>query len=167
MSNQKVSSRLHLWSACLGNLFEHYDTALFSFLSPFLAPLIFPQQDPITALILTYAIIPLGKLAKPIGAIIFGWIGDLYGRAYALYLSLTGMAIISAIIAFIPGLSFTLGLAELAARNLMSGTARIMDAIMILFKLYFGAVLGIALGKLLWGEVAFIEPSDIPCHIPP
>jgi uncharacterized membrane protein YjjP (DUF1212 family) len=72
------------------------------------------------------------------------------------------LVILSAIIAFIPGLSLTLGLAELAARNLMSGTARIMDAIMILFKLYFGAVLGIALGKLLWGEVAFIEPSDMP-----
>jgi len=72
------------------------------------------------------------------------------------------LVILSAIIAFIPGLALTLGLAELAARHLMSGTARIMDAIMTLFKLYFGAVLGMALGKLFWGEVSYVLPSNMP-----
>ena len=72
------------------------------------------------------------------------------------------LVILSAIIAFIPGLALTLGLAELAARHLMSGTARIMDAIMTLFKLYFGAVLGMALGKLLWGDVTFVAPETMP-----
>ncbi|MBL4899393.1 MAG: threonine/serine exporter family protein [Colwellia sp.] len=69
------------------------------------------------------------------------------------------MVILSSIIAFIPGLSLTVGLSELAARHLMSGTARIMDSIMVLFKLYFGAILGMAFGKLIWGEAIFI-PSD-------
>ena len=55
------------------------------------------------------------------------------------------MVILSSIIAFIPGLSLTVGLSELAARHLMSGTARIMDSVMVLFKLYFGAVLGLSL----------------------
>lgn len=72
------------------------------------------------------------------------------------------LVILSSIIAFIPGLALTLALSELATRNLMSGTARIMDAVMILFKIYFGGVLGIALGKLLWGEVAFVEPATTP-----
>ena len=72
------------------------------------------------------------------------------------------LVILSSIIAFIPGLALTLGLAELAARNLISGTARIMDAVMTLFKLYFGAVLGVALAKLFWGEVAFIQPENTP-----
>ena len=62
-------SRLRFWSAWLGNLFEHYDSALFGFLSPFLAPLFFPKQEPLTALILTYAMIPLGMLARPIGSL--------------------------------------------------------------------------------------------------
>lgn len=74
----------------------------------------------------------------------------------------TSLVILSSIIAFIPGLALTLGLAELAARNLMSGTARIMDALMSLFKLYFGGVLGLAIGKLLWGEVAMVEANIIP-----
>ncbi len=89
-------------SACLGNAFEHYDTALFSFLSPFLAPLIFPNKNPLTALILTYAIIPLGMLARPLGALIFGYIGDRHGREHALCLTLSCMAGISGAIAFIP-----------------------------------------------------------------
>jgi MHS family proline/betaine transporter-like MFS transporter len=90
------------WSAWLGNFFEHYDTALFGFLSPFLAPLIFPKQEPITALILTYAMIPLGMLARPLGAIFFGYIGDAYGRMQALFLTLAGMSIVSGCIAISP-----------------------------------------------------------------
>lgn len=98
----KTPSRKQLWSACLGNLFEHYDTALLGFLSPFLAPLIFPQQEAITALALTYAIIPLGMLARPLGALVFGYIGDVYGRERSLFLTLAGMALISGCIAFTP-----------------------------------------------------------------
>lgn len=72
------------------------------------------------------------------------------------------MVILSSIIAFIPGLSLTVGLSELSARHLMSGTARIMDSIMVLFKLYFGAVLGMAFGKLIWGDVHFVAPEIMP-----
>ena len=61
------------------------------------------------------------------------------------------LVILSAIIAFIPGLALTLGFTEISAKHLLSGTARIMDGLMVLFKLYFGSVLGIALGNLLWG----------------
>ena len=72
------------------------------------------------------------------------------------------LVILSAIIVFIPGLSLTLGLSELAARHLVSGTARIMDAVMVLFKLYFGAVLGIAIGGLIWGTGDFVQPEAMP-----
>jgi len=91
-----------LWSAYLGNFFEHYDSALFAFLAPFLAPLFFPNQDSLTALILTYAIIPLGMLARPIGSIVFGRIGDGQSREKALFLSMLGMSILSLGFAFCP-----------------------------------------------------------------
>jgi MFS family permease len=90
------------WTSCLGNLFEHYETALFGFLSPFLAPLIFPNQDPISALLFTYAMIPLGMVARPLGALVFGYVGDVYGRREALFLTLSGMAVVSCGIAFSP-----------------------------------------------------------------
>ncbi len=72
------------------------------------------------------------------------------------------LVILSSIIAFIPGLALTVGLSELAERNLISGTARIMDALMSLFKLYFGGVLGVTIGNLFWGEVAFVPHLNIP-----
>jgi MFS family permease len=93
---------LSKWSLLLGNLFEHYDTALFSLLSPFLAPLFFPGQDPLIALILTYCIIPLGMIARPLGSLVFGYIGDTRGRKKALVISLTGMAIITVFMGFLP-----------------------------------------------------------------
>jgi MHS family proline/betaine transporter-like MFS transporter len=101
-SKSSKTYSIPLLSACLGNFFEHYDTALFGFLSVFLAPLIFPDKDPITALILTYAMIPLGMLARPIGALVFGYIGDRYGRRQALYITLMGMSVVSGCIALSP-----------------------------------------------------------------
>lgn len=91
-----------MWSACFGNLFEHYDAALFGFLSSFLASFIFPEKEPVTALILVYAMIPLGMLARPLGALVFGYIGDVYGRGLALFLTLAGMALVSGTIALSP-----------------------------------------------------------------
>lgn len=96
------SSSLQFWSICLGNFFEHFDTALFGFLASFLAPLIFPDHDLITALILTYGMIPLGMLARPVGALFFGYIGDIYGRQQALFISLAGMSFVSGCLAFSP-----------------------------------------------------------------
>ena len=86
----------------VGNFLEHYDNALFGLLSPFIAPLFFEGKDPVTALIFTYSMLPLGLIAKPLGSLFFGWIGDYFGRRQALSLSLTGMAIITSIMGCIP-----------------------------------------------------------------
>ncbi|QHJ11035.1 hypothetical protein FX988_01257 [Paraglaciecola mesophila] len=61
------------------------------------------------------------------------------------------LVVLSSVIILVPGLALTMGLAELSTRNLVSGTARIMDAVMQLFKLYFGAFLGISIGFGLFG----------------
>ncbi len=72
------------------------------------------------------------------------------------------VVVLSGIIVFIPGLSITMGLKDLASRHLMSGTARVMDGIMSLFKLYFGAVLGGAVGNLLLGSSTYVFTPGIP-----
>lgn len=72
------------------------------------------------------------------------------------------MVVLSSIIVFIPGLALTLGMAELAARHVTSGTGRVMDAVMLLFKLYFGAFLGIVLGHRLFGKLPDPGPVDLP-----
>lgn len=134
----KSISRGQLWNACFGNLFEHYDTALFGFLSPFLAPLIFPSHNPITALILTYAIIPFGMFARPLGSLVFGYIGDMQGRSKALFLTLTGMALVSGFMACIPTYSHIGALAPIlfclgrALQNFLSGGESMGGAIFLL-----------------------------------
>jgi MFS family permease len=90
------------WSMLLGNIFEHYDTALYGLLSPFLAPLFFPFHDKLTALLLTYAIIPLSIFIRPLGALVFGYIGDRYSRKKALRMSLIGTAVTTAAFGLIP-----------------------------------------------------------------
>lgn len=94
--------RTSILSACLGNFFEHFDAALFGFLSLFLAPLIFPKEDAATALLFTYGLIPIGMIARPLGALFFGKIGDRFGSSKALSFSLFYMGVISVLMAFIP-----------------------------------------------------------------
>lgn len=173
-------SRSQLWNACLGNLFEHYDTALFGFLSPFLAPLIFPEKDPMTALILTYAIIPLGMLARPIGSLVFGYIGDVYGRKHALFLTLAGMSLISGFIALSPTynqvgllapLIFCFGRAMqnfLAAGETMGGAIFLLESTPekhhdLLSSLYNASTMGghllASFGVFLIGNYNFVDPG--------
>lgn len=175
-----TTSRFQLWNACLGNLFEHYDTALFGFLSPFLAPLIFPDHDPITALILTYAIIPLGMLARPLGSLVFGYIGDVYGRRHALFLTLAGMSFVSGCIAFSPTYSqvgllapliFCLGRALqnfFAAGETMGGAIFLLENAPekqhdLLSSLYNASTMGghllASFGVFLIGRYNFVDPG--------
>ena len=72
------------------------------------------------------------------------------------------IVILSSIIIFIPGLAITMGLKDLAARHLTSGTSRVMDGIMCLFKLYFGTALGMALGEQIFGSVERIAAPAVP-----
>lgn len=86
----------------IGNILEHYDNALFGLLAPFIAPLFFAQTDPLTALILTYGMLPLGIVMRPVGSLFFGWIGDYFGRTKALFCSLSGMALATTAIGCLP-----------------------------------------------------------------
>ncbi|MBM3198002.1 MAG: MHS family MFS transporter [Chlamydiae bacterium] len=91
-----------LAASVLGNVLEHYDTALFGLLIPLLAPSFFPQTDPINSLILTFGILPIGLLTRPLGAIFFGRIGDTFGRKQALVSSLLGTAFVTMSMGFLP-----------------------------------------------------------------
>jgi uncharacterized membrane protein YjjP (DUF1212 family) len=72
------------------------------------------------------------------------------------------LIILSSLIILVPGLSLTMGLAELSSRNMVSGSARIMDATMQLFKLYFGAFLGVSLGYQLFGQQELALAVTLP-----
>lgn len=56
---------------------------------------------------------------------------------------------LSAIIIFIPGLPITVALTEISAGHLISGSSRLVNAAMILLKLFFGTITGIAITRSL------------------
>lgn len=69
---------------------------------------------------------------------------------------------IAALIPLLPGLSLTTAMIELATRNLISGTARLMSAVIVLLEL----VLGVAIGERA-AAAAFAIPTNIaPVPLP-
>jgi uncharacterized membrane protein YjjP (DUF1212 family) len=57
--------------------------------------------------------------------------------------------VLSGVIALVPGMTFTTGLAELAQKNLVSGGSRLMDALMTFLSLVFGIALAIGIERSL------------------
>ena len=56
-----------------------------------------------------------------------------------------GLTILASIIIFIPGLAITTALEEITSKSLVSGAAKLFDAIIVLFKQFFGVLLGLGL----------------------
>ncbi|WP_298777969.1 threonine/serine exporter family protein [uncultured Polaribacter sp.] len=56
-----------------------------------------------------------------------------------------GLTILASIIIFIPGLAITTALEEITSKSLVSGGAKLFDAILLLFKQFFGVLLGLAI----------------------
>ena len=53
--------------------------------------------------------------------------------------------VIAAIIVFVPGLAITTAIEEITSKSLVSGTAKLFDAFLSLFKQFFGVMLGLSI----------------------
>ena len=89
-------------SSALGNMLEFYDFTLYGFLVALIAPLYFPSNSPSNSLILGFGVFSIGFMARPLGGLYFGYIGDKYGRKYALSATLTGIGLSTAAIGCLP-----------------------------------------------------------------
>ncbi len=65
--------------------------------------------------------------------------------------------ILSSIIIFIPGLALTVALTEISARHLISGSSRLVDASMLMVKLFFGSASGMAVAAFFFNRSAAIS----------
>ncbi|MEE2681324.1 MAG: MFS transporter [Planctomycetota bacterium] len=87
----------------IGNTLEWYDFAIFGFLAPYITTAFFPESDRVAGLIQTFGVFAVGYLMRPLGAFIFGHIGDRVGRRQALFLSVLLMAIPTFLLGLLPG----------------------------------------------------------------
>jgi MFS transporter, MHS family, proline/betaine transporter len=71
-------------AASIGHLIEAYDLLLYGFLASVLAQQFFPADDPTAAMLNTFAIFAVGFAVRPLGGLVFGHIGDRFGRRRAL-----------------------------------------------------------------------------------
>jgi len=85
-----------------GNVIEWYDFYIFGSLATLLAVKFFEKSHPVAALLSTIALFTAGFLVRPLGAFLFGWLGDRVGRKYTFLMTLTGMAVGTGAIGLIP-----------------------------------------------------------------
>lgn len=71
-----------MFSALVGHALERYDVVLYGFFASMLTPIFFPKDSSI-ALISSMGTFAVGYLMRPIGGIVFGFLGDKYGRKNA------------------------------------------------------------------------------------
>lgn len=77
----------------VGNVIEWYDFALYGYLAPIISLLFFPHNNELVSLLQTYGVFAAGFIMRPIGAGIFGYIGDRVSRRTELFISVILMAI--------------------------------------------------------------------------
>src|SRR5436190_3067638 len=80
-------------AAAVGNVIEWYDFYIFGSLAAVLSVKFFEQSHPVAALLSTIALFTAGFLIRPLGAFLFGWMGDRIGRKYTFLVTLTVMGI--------------------------------------------------------------------------
>jgi len=98
----KDKSKNKIIGAFLGTIVEYYDYSLYGFSAGIIAAKFFPNSDHLTSLMNVFAVYSVAYLSKPIGSLIFGRIGDLYGRKVALSITIIGIVIPTLIIGILP-----------------------------------------------------------------
>jgi MHS family proline/betaine transporter-like MFS transporter len=128
-------------SGMIGNALEWYDYALYAQFAHIIGLKFFPASEIID--ILTFAVFAAGFIIRPVGGIIFGHIGDKFGRRIALVIGIMMMAIPTAGIGFLPSYD-SIGLAA--------------PIILVIIRL----VQGLSLGGEFSGCIAYIVEHSPP-----
>jgi MFS family permease len=89
-------------AAAVGNVIEWYDFYIFGSLAAVLSVKFFEKTHPVAALLSTIALFTAGFLIRPLGAFLFGWLGDRVGRKYTFLITLSGMGLGTGVIGLLP-----------------------------------------------------------------
>lgn len=92
-----------MWASSIGSTLEWYDFVTFAFLATYISQNFFPSGNETAALLATFATFGVGFLARPLGGLLFGALGDRRGRKNALMTTMVLMAGATVMIGILPG----------------------------------------------------------------
>lgn len=95
--------RLVIAASSAGTIFEWYDFFIYGTLAGLIGAAFFPSGNETLQLLLVWAGFAVGFGFRPLGAILFGFLGDRFGRKYTFLITVTLMGIATAGVGMIPG----------------------------------------------------------------
>lgn len=94
--------RLVIAASSAGTVFEWYDFFIYGTLAAFISQAFFPSGNETLSLLLTWAGFAVGFGFRPLGAILFGYLGDKLGRKYTFLVTVTLMGVATAGVGLVP-----------------------------------------------------------------
>lgn len=91
-----------LLAVSAGSMLEWYDFAVYGFLTPIIATIMFPAGDATVSLLLSVGVFGVGFLTRPLGAFVFGALADRKGRKFTLLVTFGLMGAATLAIGLIP-----------------------------------------------------------------
>lgn len=89
-------------SACFGTFLEWYDFLTFASLATYFSVLFFPGDDPVAALMASLATFGVGMIVRPLGAALFGSLGDRHGRRTIFMATIVLMGVSTVLVGLLP-----------------------------------------------------------------
>lgn len=94
--------RLVIVASSLGTVFEWYDFFIYGTLAAIIAKQFFPAASETAGFLLVLATFGAGFGVRPLGAILFGYLGDRLGRKYTFLVTVTLMGLATAAVGLLP-----------------------------------------------------------------
>lgn len=94
--------RLVIAASSLGTVFEWYDFFIYGTLAAVIGRLFFPSDNETLQFLLALASFAVGFGFRPLGAVLFGYLGDRLGRKYTFLITITLMGVATAGVGLVP-----------------------------------------------------------------
>jgi MFS family permease len=101
-SEDPKRDRLVVTASSLGTVFEWYDFFIYGTLAPVIGKLFFPAGNEVAQFLLALASFAVGFGFRPLGAVLFGYLGDRLGRKYTFLVTITLMGVATAAVGLVP-----------------------------------------------------------------
>src|SRR5215471_4264575 len=136
-------SRQVMLAGVAGNVIEWYDLAVYGYFAQAIGQHFFPARNQTTSIIAAFGVFATGFLMRPIGGLLFGYIGDRISRKAALTLSVIAIAVPTFLIGLLPD---------------YAQVGVVASALMVVFRL----VQGLSVGGEYATSVVFLVEGAAP-----